>query len=272
MHIDSNDATLRRYLEDIRRTTPLSLDEEKLLLENKDNLVARQRIIDANMRFILKVAIQYRGCPIPLTDLVNEGARGLMRAIETFDPSRGLKFISYGVWWIKAFITKAINEQGNMVRIPANQHLKIRKGLNEQAMGREVSDDTLQLIHLGRKGVSIDHPLKNESKSNFAESLPDDNAIDPESTSDIQTAEDCIRNILRDLPIRERNVIIGIYGIGVATPQTLREVGESMGISHERVRQLRVQAIKRITHTVPKEKLNESLEALSKAKHFHVKK
>ena len=115
MHIDSTDATLKRYLDDIRKTAPLSREEEQILFQKakEGDKVARKKLISANMRFVLKVAIQYRGCPIPLPDLVSEGAMGLVRAIESFEHSRGLKFISYGVWWIKAYITRAINEQGN---------------------------------------------------------------------------------------------------------------------------------------------------------------
>jgi RNA polymerase primary sigma factor len=265
VHIDSNDVILKRYLDDIRRTSPLSREEEAWLFENKNNPIARQKIIDANMRFVLKVAIQYRSCPIPLTDLVSEGAMGLMRAIEDFDNTRGLKFISYGVWWIKAYITRAINEQANLVRLPANQCLRIRKGLKEQAKGANISEDVRDLIQLNQKGVSIDSP-KADSKSSYAESLPDAGAIDPESNSEIQAVEDEVRKILKALPEREYNVLAGIYGIGLNAPQTLREVGEVMNISHERVRQLRDQALKRITNTVTKEFLKENLEALAKAK------
>jgi RNA polymerase primary sigma factor len=268
VQIDSNDVTLKRYLDDIRRTSPLSREEEAVLFENRDNPAARQRIIDANMRFVLKVAIQYRGCPIPLSDLVSEGAMGLIRAIESFDCTRGLKFISYGVWWIKAYITRAINEQGNLVRLPANQHLRIRKGLKEQAKGNEVSEEVRDLIQLGQKGVSIDSP-KADSRSSYAESLPDSGATDPEANSEIQSVEDGVRNILKALPPREYNVLAGIYGIGFSAPQTLREVGESMNISHERVRQIRDQALRRITHAVTKDFLKENLEALAKAKQIH---
>jgi len=266
VHIDSNDVILKRYLEDIRKTSLLSREEEAWLFENKNNPIARQKIIDANMRFVLKVAIQYRSCPIPLPDLVSEGAMGLMRAIEDFDCTRGLKFISYGVWWIKAYITRAINEQANLVRLPANQCLRIRKGLKDQAKGQEVSEEVRDLIQLGQKGVSIDSPFKADSKSSYAESLPDAGAIDPESNSEIQAIENGVRKILKALPEREYNVLAGIYGIGLSGPQTLREVGESMSISHERVRQLRDQALKRITHTVTKEYLKENLEALARAK------
>jgi RNA polymerase primary sigma factor len=266
MRIDSNDATLKRYLDDIRKTSPLSREEEALLLENRNNPLARQKIVDSNMRFVVKVAIQYRGCPIAMADLMSEGAMGLMRAIETFDNTRGIKFITYGVWWIKAYITKAINEQGNLVRLPANQHLKIRKGLKEQAMGQYISEDTKSLMLMAQKGVSIDSPLKSDSKSSYAESLPDVSAMDPESNFGIQAVEDGIRSILKALPEREYSVLSGLYGVGLSSPQTLREVGDSMGISHERVRQLRDQALKRITHTVTKDVLKENLEALARAK------
>jgi len=264
--IDSNEAILRRYLEDIRRTCPLSREEEALLFENKSNPLAKQKIVDANMRFVLKVAIQYRSCPIPLPDLVSEGAMGLMRAIESFDNTRGLKFISYAVWWIKAYITRAINEQGNLVRLPANQHLRIRQGLKDQAKGQEVSKEIANLIQMGQKGVNIDGTHRTDSKSSYAESLPDVAAIDPEASSEIKAVEIEVRNILKALPEREYNVLASIYGIGFNTPQTLREVGESMNISHERVRQLRDQALNRISHTVTKDFLKESLEALAKVK------
>jgi len=264
--IDSNEAILRRYLEDIRKTCPLSREEEALLFENKSNPIAKQKIVDANMRFVLKVAIQYRSCPIPLPDLVNEGAMGLMRAIESFDNTRGLKFISYAVWWIKAYITRAINEQGNLVRLPANQHLRIRQGLKDQAKGQELSKEIANLIQMGQKGVNIDGTHRIDSKSSYAESLPDIAAINPEAKSEIKAVENEVRNILKALPEREYNVLASIYGIGFNTPQTLREVGESMNISHERVRQLRDQALNRISHTVTKDFLKESLEALAKAK------
>lgn len=135
MHIDSTDVTLKRYLDDIRKTAPLTREEEQILFQKakEGDKIARQKLISANMRFVLKVAIQYRGCPIPLPDLVSEGAMGLVRAIESFEHTRGLKFISYGVWWIKAYITRAINEQGNLIRLPANQHLRVRKALHEQS-------------------------------------------------------------------------------------------------------------------------------------------
>jgi RNA polymerase primary sigma factor len=259
MHIDSTDETLKRYLDDIRKTAPISREEEQQLfhMAAKGNVKARERLISANMRFVLKVAIQYRGCPIPLPDLVSEGAMGLVRAIESFDYSRGLKFISYAVWWIKAYITKAINEQGNLIRLPANQHLRVRKALKEQSRGKEVTDDIRELIQIGQRGVSFDSPLKADSKATFSEVLADNNAANPEAETEITGVEGLAQDLIMQLPDREARVIIGIFGINQDAPQTLREVGESMNISHERVRQLRDQALKRIRKLNSREYLKE---------------
>ena len=229
MHIDSTDTTLKRYLEDIRRTAPLSREEEQILFQKakEGDKIARKKLISANMRFVLKVAIQYRGCPIPLPDLVSEGAMGLVRAIESFEHTRGLKFISYGVWWIKAYITRAINEQGNLIRLPANQHLRVRKALHEQSRGKEINEEIRELIQIGQRGVSFDSPLKADSKATYAEVLPDTGASNPEADSEIQSVEMLARDLMEQLPEREAKVITGIFGINQEAPQTLREVGES---------------------------------------------
>jgi RNA polymerase primary sigma factor len=248
MNFESGDETLKRYLEDIRKTQPLTRGEEQSFfqLAARGNKAARQKLISANMRFVLKVALQYRGCPIPLPDLVNEGSMGLIRAIESFDYSRGLKFISYAVWWIKAYITRAINESGNLIRLPANQHLRVRKALKEKSNGEDIAEDIRELIQLGESGVSFDQSLADDSKTTYSEVLADKNAQNPESETEIQGVESMTKEILNDLPHRESMVISGLYGINHSTPQTLREVGESLNISHERVRQLRDQALRRI--------------------------
>jgi RNA polymerase primary sigma factor len=215
MHIDSTDTTLKRYLEDIRKTAPLSREEEQILFQKakEGDKIARKKLISANMRFVLKVAIQYRGCPIPLPDLVSEGAMGLVRAIESFEHTRGLKFISYGVWWIKAYITRAINEQGNLIRLPANQHLRVRKALHEQSRGKEINEEIRELIQIGQRGVSFDSPLKADSKATYAEVLADNTATNPEADSEIQSVEALARDLMEQLPEREAKVITGIFGI-----------------------------------------------------------
>ncbi|MGL1937103.1 MAG: RNA polymerase sigma factor RpoD/SigA [Fibrobacterales bacterium] len=270
MNFKSSDETIKRYLEDIRKTKPLSRQDEQALFKlcAKGSESARRKLISANMRFVLKVALQYRGCPIPLSDIVNEGSLGLIRAIESFDHSRGLKFISYAVWWIKAYITRAINENGNLIRLPANQHLKVRKALNETTNGKEISDEVRRLIQIGESGMSFDAPLSNDSKSTYADVLADDSATNPEATAELQSIEDMTKKMLEGLPSREAEVLGGLYGINQENPQTLRDVGEALNISHERVRQLRDQGLKRIRKLHTRSFLKEKFEGLLEAKNM----
>ena len=267
MTFDSSDDSLKRYLEDIRKTKPLCREEEQTLFRlcEQGNSSARSRLIQSNMRFVLKVALQYKGCPIPLPDLVNEGSMGLIRAIESFDYSRGLKFISYAVWWIKAYITRAINESGNIIRLPANQHLRVRKALKAKNRGEEISEDIRELIQLGEKGISFDQPLGTDSKTSYSEILEDHSTVSPESSTEVVRIEGMARELIDNLPTREAQVIQGLYGINYESPQTLREVGESLNISHERVRQLRDQALRRIRKTNSKEFLKDKFEGYLEA-------
>jgi len=259
---ESNDEALKLYLEDIRKTSPLSRRDEQELFKlcRQGNRKARAKLVQANMRFVLKVALQYRGCPIPLPDLVSEGAMGLVRAIESFDHTRGLKFISYAVWWIKAYITRSINEQGSLIRLPANQHLRVRKALKATSQGVELEDDIRELIQLGESGISFDSPLKSDSKTNYSEVLADERALNPESETELQAVETMAKSLLSELPEREAMVLKGLFGINHEAPQTLREVGESLNVSHERVRQLRDQALRRIRRYKNKEMLREKYE------------
>lgn len=248
MNFDGSDEALKLYLEDIRKTRPIDRKDEQELFRlcRRGNKTARAKLVQANMRFVLKVALQYRGCPIPLPDLVSEGAMGLIRAIESFDHSRGLKFISYAVWWIKAYITRAINEQGSLIRLPANQHLRVRKALKEKSRGQELEDDIRELIQLGESGISFEAPLKSDGKTTYSEVLADSRAANPESETEVQSVEALAKEMLSELPEREALVLKGLFGINHEAPQTLREVGEVLNVSHERVRQLRDQALGRI--------------------------
>ncbi len=273
--VDSSDDTLRRYLDDIRKTQPITRQEEYTLFEmccgnqtGEKARLAREKLIKANMRFVLKVALQYRGCPIPLPDLVSEGAMGLIRAIESFDHRRRidghtLKFISYAVWWIKAYITRAINEQGSLIRLPANQHLRVRKALKNKnkAGNEELTDEIRELIQLGESGISFDAPLKADTKTTYQEVLADPKAENPEHYAEISSVETIVHDLLVKLPEREAQVIKGLFGINHEAPMTLREVGESLKISHERVRQLRDQALRRIKKERNREELREKYEA-----------
>ncbi len=137
----------------------------------------------------------------------------------------------------------------------------MRKALHEQSRGKEISEDIRELIQIGQRGVSFDSPLKADSKATYAEVLADGSASNPESDSEIQSVENLSKELMEQLPEREAKVIEGIFGINQEAPQTLREVGESMNISHERVRQLRDQALRRIRKYNSREFLQEKKDA-----------
>ena len=260
--LEASDPSIGRYLEDIRKTSPYSrkAEQELFRLCRQGNAKARAALISGNIRFVLKVALQYRGCPIPISDLVSEGAMGLSKAIDNFDHTRGLKFISYAVWWIKAYITKTINEESSLIRLPANQRLRVRRALNPSHKD-EINDEIRELLRLVQRGHSFDAPLKEDSKATFAEVIADNSAERADMNVEIKSTEKFTRDLLAEIPKREARVLRELFGIGFEKSLTLREVGENMGISHERVRQLRDQALGRLKKGRFKEILREKLEA-----------
>jgi len=262
MKAEYMDDSLGRLSNEFRKARTLTRAEEYHLfdLAAQGNRKAKDRLVAANMRFVLKVAAQYRGCNIPLADLVNEGAMGLLRAIESFDHSRGLKFITYAVWWVKAYITRAINERGSLVRLPANQHLRLRKAIRERGRGKEMDDELQTLQQIGDGAVSLDAALETGSKLTFSDVLSDDRIENPDGGLEGQNLEEFARKLLARLPEREAQVVAGLYGIGLDMPRTVREVGQGMRVSRERVRQLRDQGMRRIRNLNADGHLNEAID------------
>ena len=257
-----SDSSMDRYLDDIRKTGPCTrkVEQELFRLCRQGDPKARASLIAANMRFVLKVALQYKRCPVPVSDLISEGALGLARAIESFDHTRGLKFISYAVWWIRAYINRAVNTQASLVRLPANQLLKLKRALRESSNKEELNEEIRELIRIGERGRSLDAPLKDGSKTTLSEVLEDDKTQRPDSCAEINSIEKFARELLERLPEREAGVLRRIYGID-RPPMTLNEVGESMNLSREKVRQLRDHVQQRLKNGKFKNLLREKLEA-----------
>lgn len=243
----SSDATLRRYLDDIRKTPPLSAQAESEMFRrfHQGNRAARERLIAGNMRFVVKVALEYRACPMPLSDLISEGALGLIHAVETFDPGRGVKFISYAVWWVRSHITKALSEKGYLIRLPANQYFRLRKAQQAEKSGR-MEDEDLRIIRQLSQGCSslfAPHPGTGRA---WADTLPDPTAPDPALQAQLSSGKGLVDRILAHLPEREHRILRRTYGLGNENPATLKEVGRDLNLSSERVRQLRGIALRRI--------------------------
>ncbi len=244
--IPSADVSLRRYLDDIRKAEPLAPGEEAALFglyRGKGSREARARIIAANMRFVVKVALRFRACPMPLCDLISEGALGLIHAVETFDAGRGVKFISYAVWWIRSHITKALNEKGFLIRLPANQYFRLRKAASDRREGPE--DEGLRVLRRISQGcVSLDGSPPGGRP--WSDTLTDPTAPDPALQAELASGSGLTERMLEAMPDRERSILRRTFGIGTGHPSTLKEVGRDLSLSAERVRQLRSLALLRL--------------------------
>ena len=244
----ADEGSLDLYLREISRYPLIPQAEEVRLAQGirVGDAECLDKLVRSNLRFVVSVAKKYQNQGVSLSDLINEGNLGLIRAAHKFDETKGIKFISYAVWWMKAYITKAINETGSMIRLPANQCLRVRKALKESAQGKEMDEAVKGLMQVSGRGLSFDAPLGDDTKTTFQEVLRDASIADAGEEVDREDAGELVREILSELPEREAQVINGLFGMDQNAPLTLREVGQDLNISHERVRQLRDQALQRI--------------------------
>jgi RNA polymerase primary sigma factor len=262
-----SDASLKRYLEDIRKAPQLRAEDESELFQlfRKGSRAARERLIAANMRFVVKVALEYRACPMPMSDLISEGALGLIHAVETFDPGRGVKFISYAVWWIRSHITKSLNEKGYLIRLPANQYFRLRKALQAERNGRFEEEDLRVIRQLSQGCASLHSPHPGTGRS-WSDLLPDATAPNPEIQAEIAVGSGLTERMLAAMPERERRILQRTYGLGNENPVTLKEVGRDLSLSAERVRQLRALALRRMRSDPEYAPLRERYACLSEAR------
>lgn len=257
-------ASLDKYLQEIGKEELLTVDEEVELAQRirKGDRKALDRLTKANLRFVVSVAKQYQNQGLSLPDLINEGNVGLIKAAEKFDETRGFKFISYAVWWIRQNILQAIAEQSRIVRLPLNQvgsMNKINRMLNkfEQENERRPSieeiaeetdiptdkiDDAMKTT--GRH-VSVDAPFSEGEDGGLLDVLVNDNTPMADQQLVLESLKAEINSVLQSLNERERNVIEAFYGIN-RPEMTLDEIGTLYGLTRERVRQIKEKAIRRL--------------------------
>jgi RNA polymerase primary sigma factor len=257
----AHDASVQRYLKELRKYPPMSRKEEEETLERsrKGDTQAVERLITSNLRFVVSVALEYQGRGVPLSDLIAEGNMGLMEALKRFDEKRGYKFISYAVWWIRQAILNAL-KRTSTVSMPANRQedmdrMARRWGQMTQELGRvptldEVASDMKisrkraeRALRCVRSDLSLESPLDSEGEQTLIQIL---NADDPDP--DIQVLERDRLELITDslagtLDNREANVIRAYFGLDGGERRTLGEIGRTLGVTRERVRQIRNRAL-----------------------------
>ncbi len=261
-------ASLEKYLQEIGREELLTVDEEVELAQRirKGDRKALDRLTKANLRFVVSVAKQYQNQGLTLPDLINEGNVGLIRAAERFDETRGFKFISYAVWWIRQSILQAIAEQSRIVRVPLNQLgsvSKINKALNkfEQENERRPSveeiaartdmpeDKVDDALKANSRHISVDAPFSSdEDGGSMLDVMADTSAPTVDNELLMESLREELRKVLDTLKDREKNVIMDFYGIDTSE-KTLEEIGARYGLTRERVRQIREKAIRKLRNS-----------------------
>lgn len=258
---DRQDASLGLYFKDVSKQPMISPEEEIELTREikKGNDAAAEKLIRANLRFVISVAKQYQGKGLPLIDLIQEGNCGLIEASKKFDESRGFRFISYAVWWIRQSIMKAISDQCRTIRVPMNQVVSISK-INkvsdkfEQIHGRRPSPEEIEeevnldaskisaTLSSNSKAVSLDSPFKDEEVSCLLDVLPNEDSTPADSDVSKSDITNGIEAVLEKLSYRDRDIIRMSFGIGM-NPMPNDEIANRFGIGGERVRQIQHSAL-----------------------------
>lgn len=240
------DNSYSKFLKDISATKPLSQKEETAYFEayskTKDRLI-RDKIVRANMRFVLKTALAYKNSSVDMSDIIAAGATGLVKAVENYDVSRGLRFMTYALYWIKSYIHSAIEQHKNMISIPWNQTVAIKAAKQKCRGNQEIDGELKQVDSINKNRVAFDSPVSGDSKNTFADIIAAENTSDASVNND---ASDLINSLIACLPDNEKQVLLETYGVNTDKPHSLREIGTSMGFSHSRIKQLRDQALRRI--------------------------
>jgi RNA polymerase primary sigma factor len=261
-------ASLDKYLQEIGKVDLITAEEEVELAQmiKAGNQLALEKLTKANLRFVVSVAKQYQNQGLTLPDLINEGNLGLIKAAQRFDETRGFKFISYAVWWIRQSILQALAEQSRIVRLPLNKIGSINKinktyAFLEQAHERQPSaeeiakeldmtiNDVKESLKNSGRHVSMDAPLVEGEDSNLYDVLNTGESPNPDRILLHESLKTEIERALETLTPREADVVRLYFGLGSQHAMTLEEIGETFDLTRERVRQIKEKAIRRLKHT-----------------------
>jgi RNA polymerase primary sigma factor len=270
-NLDASENILSTYLREINKIPLLSREEEDTVAREaaKGSKLAQDRLVSANLRFVVNVAKKYQGQGLPIMDLISEGNIGLMNAIERYDVDKGYHFISYAVWWIRQAILKAICEKSRMIRLPLNranelvQIEKARKMVQDSHSSeveiREVArmlnmdeEHVADLVNISRDHVSLDNPAysSNRDASALEDFIEDEQYEAPEEYVMGRALKKDIEDVLETLEQKEADIIRFRYGLGDRSPLSLKEIGDRFNLTKERIRQIEKKALKRLQHPI----------------------
>lgn len=267
--------TLGLYLKEISNSKALCSEEEAVLAVRirQGDRDALNRLIRANLKFVVSVCKNYQNQGLPLVDLINEGNLGLIRAAKRFDETKHFKFISYAVWWVRQAILQSLAEHSRIIKLPPNRVGTIHKmgkkiSVLEQELGRSPThselakslgvkeSDIQDVIKISSPYMSLDAPIQGGEDSKLIDVLKDDNLESPEDGVLHDSLKKEILGILSTLDEKEKDVVRLYFGIGVDTAYTLEEIGQKFNLTRERVRQIKEKAIKRLKHSSRSKKLS----------------
>jgi RNA polymerase primary sigma factor len=261
-------ASLDMYLQDIGRVELITADEEVVLAQKikQGDQKALDKLVKANLRFVVSVSKQYQNQGLSLPDLINEGNMGLIKAAQRFDETRGFKFISYAVWWIRQSILQALAEQSRIVRLPLNKigainkinkaYAKLEQELEREPIAEEISEvlnllpeDIRETMKNQSRHMSMDAPLGTmEDGGSMYELMVNDQEATPDNTLIIESLRSEIDRALTSLTAREADVVRLYYGLSGGHSHSLEEIGEKFDLTRERVRQIKEKAVRRLKH------------------------
>ncbi len=265
------DSSMKAYMKEIAKTPLLTLEDEIALAKKikKGDQAARNLMIQANLRLVVKIAQDYSGYGMPVSDLISEGNIGLMKAVDRFDPVKGGKLSTYAAWWIKQSIKRALANQSKTIRLPVHMVDKIAKlrritAMLTEAYGREPTDEELSeetgiprrklamLKQASQRPTSLDAPINEGESTNYGEIIGDEKAINPLEMLSDKNLHDNLDGLLTVLDSRERAIIDERFGLTGKRPLTLEEVGREFGVTRERIRQLQNSALTKMRNALRK--------------------
>ncbi|MBU6409103.1 MAG: sigma-70 family RNA polymerase sigma factor [Verrucomicrobia bacterium] len=259
------------YLREIGRVKLLTPDEELALAKRirKGDKQAREHMINANLRLVVKIAREYEGLGLPLLDLINEGNIGLMKGVDRFDTAKGAKLSTYASWWIKQSIRRALANQSKTIRLPVHvvdtlAHVRKAEARLHDTLGREPTDsDVADELHLdprrirryrqaSRAPVSLDSPVGDEDSPSVSDVVADANAATPSDHLAMRVDREMVRRVLGTLNPRESAILAMRFGLDQGEGRTLEELGKKFGVTRERIRQIQEEALRKLRTTIEK--------------------